>query len=110
VRQVQLDAVVRGERAEHVYDNVLRWEYYPELAPHVESTDRGLFGNFMKSFALPFEPVRQSGYLRLLDDLGIAHPKPVGHVGDPVPVGHVPAGRAAAGTPVASGSVAERAR
>ncbi|MFF7635758.1 hypothetical protein ACFZB9_21790 [Kitasatospora sp. NPDC008050] len=58
--------------------------------------DRGLFGNFMKSFALPFEPVRQSGYLRLLDDLGLAHPKPVGHTGDPVPVGHVPAKAAAA--------------
>ncbi|MGR8012183.1 hypothetical protein [Streptomyces hypolithicus] len=56
--------------------------------------DRGLFGNFMKSFALPFEPVRQTGYLRLLDDLGLAHPKPVGHPSDgPVPVGHVPARR-----------------
>ena len=54
--------------------------------------DRALFGNFMKSFALPFEPVRQSGYLRLLDDLGLKHPKPVGHDSDPVPVGHVPAG------------------
>ncbi|CAM5425805.1 hypothetical protein SALBM135S_08919 [Streptomyces alboniger] len=51
--------------------------------------DRGLFGNFMKSFTLPFEPVRQSGYLRLLDDLGIEHPKPVGHAQDPEPVGHI---------------------
>ncbi|MEU3555596.1 hypothetical protein [Streptomyces fragilis] len=55
--------------------------------------DRGVFGNFMKSFALPFEPVRQSGYLRLLDDLGLPHPKPVGHASDPVPVGHTPAAR-----------------
>lgn len=46
-----------------------------------------------ESFALPFEPVRQPGYLRLLDDLGIARPKPVGHAMDPVPVGHVPAPR-----------------
>jgi hypothetical protein len=53
--------------------------------------DRGLFGNFMKSFALPFEPVRQRGYLRLLDDLGLPHPKPAGHADDPVPVGHLPA-------------------
>ncbi|MFP3991449.1 hypothetical protein U9R90_29075 [Streptomyces sp. E11-3] len=51
--------------------------------------DRGLFGNFMKPFALPFEPVRQPGYLRLLDDLGVAHPKPAGHAQDPVPVGHI---------------------
>ncbi|MEH0424318.1 hypothetical protein [Streptomyces sp. B21-083] len=52
--------------------------------------DRGLFGNFMKPYALPFEPVRQPGYLRLLDDLGLKHPKPIGHVSDPVPMGHVP--------------------
>lgn len=51
--------------------------------------DRGLFGNFMKPFALPFEPVRQNGYLRLLDDLGLPHPKASGHTADPVPVGHV---------------------
>ncbi|MFG2463572.1 hypothetical protein ACGFWE_41915 [Streptomyces sp. NPDC048523] len=53
--------------------------------------DRGLFGNFMKSFALPFEPVRQPGYLNILDDLGVKHPKPVGHLMDPIPVGHIPA-------------------
>ncbi|ESP95810.1 hypothetical protein KQH42_29880 [Streptomyces sp. CHA1] len=53
------------------------------------SGDRGLFGNFMKSFALPYEPVRQKGYLRLLDDLRLAHPKPVGHAQDPEPVGHI---------------------
>ncbi|ABW15109.1 conserved hypothetical protein [Parafrankia sp. EAN1pec] len=54
--------------------------------------DRSLFGNFLKSFALPFEPVRQQGYLRLLDDLRLAHPKPLGHAGDgPVPVGHLAA-------------------
>ena len=56
--------------------------------------DRALFGNFMKSFALPFEPVRQKGYLRLLDDLGIRHPKPLKHAAEPQPVGHIrpPAG------------------
>ncbi|SFK44850.1 hypothetical protein [Streptomyces pini] len=51
--------------------------------------DRGLFGNFTKSFALPFEPVRQPGYLRLLDDLGVTHPKSAGHTSDPAPVGHI---------------------
>lgn len=54
------------------------------------SGDRGLFGNFMKSFALPYEPVAQKGYLRLLDDLRLAHPKPVAHTFDPEPVGHIP--------------------
>ncbi|WP_217208173.1 hypothetical protein [Streptomyces sp. AC550_RSS872] len=70
------------------------WLVKPEWAllvlPFHLFGDRGLFGNFMKSFALPFEPVRQPGYLRLLDDLGLAHPGPVGHVTDPVPRGHVP--------------------
>ncbi|MEU3146667.1 MULTISPECIES: hypothetical protein [unclassified Streptomyces] len=70
------------------------WLVKPEWAllvlPFHLFGDRGLFGNFMKSFALPFEPVRQPGYLRLLDDLGLPHPNPVGHVTDPVPVGHVP--------------------
>ncbi|MDI5962474.1 hypothetical protein POF50_007080 [Streptomyces sp. SL13] len=60
--------------------------------------DRGLFGNFLKPFSLPFEPVRQHGYLRLLDDLGVAHPKPVGHAADPAPVGHVPAAKRPAAT------------
>ncbi|MFC9429539.1 hypothetical protein [Streptomyces sp. NPDC056987] len=71
------------------------WLIGPEWAllviPFHLCGDRGLFGNFMKSYALPFEPVRQPGYLRLLDDLGLAHPKPVGHATDPIPVGHVPA-------------------
>ncbi len=75
------------------------WLVRPEWAllviPFHLFGDRGLFGNFAKSFALPFEPVRQKGYLRLLDDLGVAHPKPVGHAADPEPVGHVPAARQA---------------
>lgn len=74
------------------------WLVEPEWAllvlPFHLFGDRGLFGNFMKPFALPFEPVRQPGYLRLLDDLGIDHPKEVGHAGDPVPVGHIPAAKA----------------
>ncbi|MCX4782642.1 type II toxin-antitoxin system RatA family toxin [Streptomyces sp. NBC_01264] len=38
MRHVELEACVRSEKARHVYDNVLRWERYPELAPHVQST------------------------------------------------------------------------
>ncbi|WP_405017549.1 hypothetical protein OHV05_11210 [Kitasatospora sp. NBC_00070] len=74
------------------------WLVEPEWAllvlPFHLFGDRALFGNFMKSFALPFEPVRQQGYLRLLDDLGLSHPKPVGHEMTPTPVGHVPAAAA----------------
>ncbi|MEE4598371.1 hypothetical protein V2J94_42160 [Streptomyces sp. DSM 41524] len=59
------------------------WLVEPEWAllalPFHLFGDRGLFGNFLKSFALPFEPVRQPGYLRLLDELGLRHPKPAGH-------------------------------
>ncbi|MFD8236422.1 hypothetical protein ACFV20_31680 [Streptomyces sp. NPDC059696] len=86
------------------------WLVKPEWAllvlPFHLFGDRGLFGNFMKSFALPFEPVRQPGYLRLLDDLGLPHPKPVGHVTDPVPVGHVPVRKPA---PRADAAVAQEA-
>ncbi|GGO59812.1 hypothetical protein [Streptomyces lasiicapitis] len=70
------------------------WTIGPEWAllaiPWHLSGDRGLFGNFMKSFALPYEPVAQKGYLRLLDDLRLPHPKPVSHTFDPEPVGHIP--------------------
>jgi hypothetical protein len=41
--------------------------------------DRGLFGNFMKSFALPFEPHAQPAYQRMLDSLGITQKAPAGH-------------------------------
>jgi hypothetical protein len=75
------------------------WLVKPEWAllaiPFHLFGDRGLFGNFMKSFALPFEPVQQKGYLRLLDDLGLPQPKSGGHEADPTPVGHIPARTAA---------------
>jgi len=38
VRQVSLEVLVRDERAADVLHAVGRWERYPELAPHVEST------------------------------------------------------------------------
>ncbi|RST06957.1 cyclase [Streptomyces sp. WAC07149] len=37
MRHVELEARVRSERARHVFENVLRWERYPDLAPHVRS-------------------------------------------------------------------------
>ncbi|MCK1794578.1 SRPBCC family protein [Streptomyces sp. XM4193] len=38
MRHVELEAQVHGESAEHVFDNILRWDRYPELAPHVRET------------------------------------------------------------------------
>jgi ribosome-associated toxin RatA of RatAB toxin-antitoxin module len=37
MRTVELDAVVAGTSAETVFENVVRFERYPELAPHVQS-------------------------------------------------------------------------
>ncbi|GLZ42493.1 hypothetical protein [Actinokineospora sp. NBRC 105648] len=41
--------------------------------------DRGLFGNFMKPFALPFEPEAQPAYQKMLDALGVKEKAPKGH-------------------------------
>ncbi|BFV59189.1 aromatase/cyclase [Kitasatospora sp. CMC57] len=38
MRHVELDAVVRNHQAEDVFTTVLKWERYPELAPHVRAT------------------------------------------------------------------------
>lgn len=38
MRHVELKALVRSDRAEDVFAAVLRWERYPELAPHVRAT------------------------------------------------------------------------
>ena len=67
MRHVVLDAMVRSEKAEHVFDGVARWELYPRLAPHVESTvvHRGLPGpTGSSSWTLHF----RSGFLRWTED------------------------------------------
>ncbi|MFJ9520393.1 type II toxin-antitoxin system RatA family toxin [Kitasatospora sp. NPDC101801] len=38
MRHVELDAVVRNDKAEDVFTAVAKWERYPELAPHVRAT------------------------------------------------------------------------
>lgn len=45
------------------------WEWALLVVPFHLFGDRGLFGNFMKSYALPFEPVAQPAYTRLMDTL-----------------------------------------
>ncbi|MER6140502.1 SRPBCC family protein [Streptomyces sparsogenes] len=37
MRHVELDAVVRSEKAGQVFENVIAWERYPRLAPHVRA-------------------------------------------------------------------------
>lgn len=39
MRHVELRVRVPSTAAETVYDQVMRWEKYPELAPHVNSTE-----------------------------------------------------------------------
>lgn len=54
------------------------WVVGPEWAllaiPFHLFGDRGLFGNFLKPFALPFEPTPTPGYDRLLASIGIRPP------------------------------------
>jgi ribosome-associated toxin RatA of RatAB toxin-antitoxin module len=38
MRRVELHAVIEGVSAETVFDNILRFDRFPALAPHVEST------------------------------------------------------------------------
>ncbi|MGA4851060.1 type II toxin-antitoxin system RatA family toxin [Streptomyces sp. G5(2025)] len=38
MRHVELEAVVPAEQVSTVFDAVMRWEKYPDLAPHVNST------------------------------------------------------------------------
>lgn len=38
MRQVKLDAIVRGTTARHVFDQVIKFDRYPTLAPHVRAT------------------------------------------------------------------------
>lgn len=41
MRRVELDAVVAATAAETVFENVVRFERYPDLAPHVQSATVG---------------------------------------------------------------------
>jgi len=38
VRHVELHALVPSQQAQHVFDEVIRWERYAQLAPHVHAT------------------------------------------------------------------------
>jgi hypothetical protein len=56
---------------------IFGWEWALLAIPFHLFGDRALFGNFLKPFALSFEPVRDPGYARLLATLsGVDAPKP----------------------------------
>lgn len=47
----------------------VRWEWALLLIPWHLTGDRGVFGNFLKPFSLPFEPHATPGYQRLIKGL-----------------------------------------
>jgi hypothetical protein len=54
-----------------LYALVFGWEWALLAIPFHLAGDRGLFGNFMKSFDLPFEPhAADPGYLKMIANLG----------------------------------------
>jgi hypothetical protein len=56
---------------------IFGWEWALLAIPFHLFGDRALFGNFLKPFALSFEPVRDPGYARLLAALsGVDAPEP----------------------------------
>jgi hypothetical protein len=60
-----------------LYALLFGWEWALLAIPFHLSGDRGLFGNFMKSFALPFEPhAPDAGYLRMIAGLGTGKQAP----------------------------------
>ena len=52
------------------------WEWALLAIPFHLFGDRGLFGNFLKPFDLPFEPVPNPMYQRLLDSMRDVRPVP----------------------------------
>jgi hypothetical protein len=54
-----------------LYALIFGWEWAMLAIPFHLAGDRGLFGNFMKSFDLPFEPhAADPGYLKMIANLG----------------------------------------
>jgi hypothetical protein len=74
----------------------VRWEWaLLAIAWHIFG-DRGVFGNFLKTFSLPFEPHETPGYRRLIDGLSRARWIRSGH--EAMPDSAAAAGRGPVGT------------
>lgn len=82
-----------------IWGFLYRWEWALLAIPWHLMGDRGVFGNFLKTFRLPFEPHQAPGYLRLIDGLT------PGYRSRPARVHATPAGAAAGPGTVSPGPV-----
>jgi hypothetical protein len=56
-----------------IWGFTIGWEWALLAIPWHILGDRGIWGNFLKTFSLPFEPHETPGYRRLIDGLSAAH-------------------------------------
>ncbi|MEV4318091.1 hypothetical protein [Actinocrispum sp. NPDC049592] len=57
-----------------IWGFTIGWEWALLLIPWHVFADRGIYGNFLKPFSLPFEPHAAPGYRRLIDELSAGTP------------------------------------
>jgi hypothetical protein len=65
-----------------IWGFTIGWEWALLAIPWHLFADRGVYGNFLKPFSLPFEPHAAPGYRRLIDELAAGTP---GVAGDRTP-------------------------
>jgi len=61
-----------------IWGFTIGWEWALLAIPWHIFADRGIYGNFLKSFRLPFEPRAAAGYQRLIDELSAGTPAVAG--------------------------------
>ena len=61
-----------------VWGFTIGWEWALLAIPWHLFADRGVYGNFLKPFGLPFEPHAAPGYRRLIDDISAGTPAVTG--------------------------------
>jgi hypothetical protein len=61
-----------------VWGLTIGWEWALLAIPWHLFADRGIYGNFLKPFSLPFEPHLAPGYRRLIDELSAGTPAATG--------------------------------
>jgi hypothetical protein len=65
-----------------IWGLTIGWEWALLAIPWHLFADRGVYGNFLKPFSLPFEPHAAPGYRKLIDELSAGTP---GVAGDRTP-------------------------
>lgn len=61
-----------------IWGFTIGWEWALLAIPWHLFADRGIYGNFLKPFSLPFEPHAAPGYRRLIDELSAGTPAVTG--------------------------------